>query len=92
MYSVEEFSSLPLGIFRIGICSNSPTGAFMTREGGHLKFVAVKWDDSSWGIYIGRTWDDEESIRDGGDFLSNRDYAKNLLPCSNEIMAFYNNP
>lgn len=92
MLSKEEFFALPLGIFRIGICSNSPTGAFMTREGGHLKFVAVKWSQDSWGIYIGRTWDDVESIREGGDFLSNKDYIKNLLPAIDEVMAFYNNP
>ncbi len=88
----EEFSSLPLGIFRTGICSNSPTGAYMTREGGCLKFVAVKWDCESWGIYIGRTWDDDESIRDGGTFLHDRNYVKNLFLCSEEIMALYNNP
>lgn len=92
MFCKEEFSMLPLGIFRIGICSNSPTGVFMTREGGHLKFVAVKWAEDSWGLYIGRTWNDEESIRDGGDFIHARNYVKNILPCSDEIMAFYNNP
>ena len=92
MLNLEEFSKLPEGIFRTGICSNSPTGAFMTREGGVLKYVAVKWNSENWGVYIGRVAQSDESIKRGGDFIHNKETVKGLVSFEPEVMELYYNP
>ena len=43
MLTEEKFKELPRGeIFATGILPNSNEGLFMTRDGGDLKWVAIK--------------------------------------------------
>lgn len=92
MLTQYEFDKLPEGIIRTGICSNSPHGAFMTNEGGVLKFVAVKWSADEWGLYIERTHHSDEYIKNSGNFICNMSIVRNLVPCEQSLMAMYKNP
>lgn len=90
MKTIEEFNELQAGeIFDIGVLPNSPEGIFMTRDGGELKWVAVKGYGNDWAIYC--HWSDhaEDWIKQHGDKLHNEAHIQLCVPCDKEVMNRY---
>lgn len=79
----------PDTIFASGVVPNSPEGIFASREGGHIKWLAVRGGIHDWAIYYGWEHKSLESIRNWGDKLHNRETVISLVPCTNEALGMY---
>lgn len=90
MLTLKDLKAMQPGlIFRSGTAQNSPKGIFMTREGGQLRWVAVRGDIWDWAIYchwVGRT---EVWIKDHGDKVTNKETIRKLVPCNDEAFKMY---
>lgn len=90
MLTLKLLKSLePHSIFATGICENSPAGAFITDDGGELRWVAVRGQIHDWAIYVGRVDQSEEDLRDVGDKIYTEQYITNLVPCDTEALKMY---
>ena len=82
---------LPNSIIASGIIKNNPDGLFMTtsRLGDNLMWVAKKGTIDDWAIYI--HWEESgiDFVISNGDKVTNIDYIKKLVPCSDEVLQMY---
>ena len=90
MLTIKEFNSLPDGeIFATGILPNSPEGLFMNRDGGNLRWIAIKGLGYDWCIYCHWDYHDEEWISQRGDKVHNTLHIKMCVPCDDDVFARY---
>ena len=90
MLTKKEFDKInPGDIFDTGIQPNSPDGIFMTRDGGNLKWVAVKGYANDWAIYTHWDYNSIDYIKQSGDKLHNQLHIKLCVPCDNEVYKLY---
>ena len=90
MITKQEFDKLTSGeVFATGIQPNSPEGIFMTRDGGNLRWVAVKGFANDWTCYC--HWEDKsfEWIKQHGDKLHNENHIQLCVPCEDEVLKRY---
>ena len=90
MINQKEFDKLAPGeVFATGVQPNSPEGIFMTRDGGNLRWVAVKGYGNDWTIYCHWESNSVEYIKQSGDKLHNEQYIKLCVPCEEEVFKLY---
>ena len=90
MLTKTEFDKLSPGeIFAAGILPNSPEGIFMTRDGGDLRWVAVKGYGNDWTIYCHWDYNSVEYIKQSGDKLHNENHIKLCVPCEEDVYKLY---
>ena len=90
MLTQKEFDKLISGeVFSTGIQPNSPDGIFMTRDGGNLRWVAVKGFGNDWACYC--HWDSNtvEYVKQSGDKLLNPAHIKLCVPCEDSVFRLY---
>ena len=80
----------PDTIFLRGECENSPEGIFMTRNGGQLRWVAVRQGIETWSIYCHWAFNSWEFIKEQGDKVNNKETIRRLVPCDDEAFTLYN--
>lgn len=86
----DEYGKYPEGIFRSGLCSDSPTGCNIDNTGKILKWIAVKFRDRDWAIYLGYPDQSEERIFRHGVKTRDESNIRRLVPCSDVVFSFYN--
>jgi len=90
MLTLEELKNMkPDTIFCSGVIENSSLGIFMTRDGGMLRWIAIrgyKWD---WAIYLGWEYRSKEWLMDHGDKVHDKKVIRRLIPCSDEAFKMY---
>jgi len=90
MITKEEFDKLTPGeVFATGVQPNSPEGIFMTRDGGTLRWVAVKGHNNDWTIYCHWDHNTVEYIKKSGDKLHNPKHIQICVPCEEEVFNAY---
>jgi len=90
MITIKEFSALMSGnVFATGTQPNSPEGIFMTRDGGELRWVAVKGWGNDWTVYC--HWSDKsvEWIESHGDKLHYEAHIRLCVPCDDDVFKLY---
>ena len=90
MKTIKEFIDLEPGkMFNTGILPNSPKGIFMTRDGGFLRWVAIKGYGNDWAVYC--YWDFKSPgwIKQHGDKLHNVEHIKKCVSCDDEMFKLY---
>jgi len=90
MLDIEAFDKIPAGsTFATGVLPNSPTGIFMTRDGGDLRWVAVKGYAHDWAVYCHWAYHSEDFVASSGDKVLTPEYVKRCVPCTEEVMERY---
>ena len=89
MLNAEEFSKLPEGIFRQGLCSDSPTGCNIDATGKILKWIAVKYNRTEWAIYLNFPEKSDEWIFRHGTKTRSEGNIRQLVPCTDEVYSNY---
>ena len=90
MLTEEKFKELPRGkIFATGILPNSSERLFIARDGGDLKWVAIKGWGYDWAIYCHWSYNSEEWIMQHGDKIHNENYIKKCVPCEDSVFKLY---
>lgn len=79
----------PNTIIGSGIEENSSEGIFMTRDGGSLRWVAVRGGIWDWAIYC--YWSDRsiEWVMAHGDKVCCKETIRKLVPCDDEAFKMY---
>lgn len=86
----KEFSEAKPGeIFAKGYAENSPIGIFMSREGGILKWVAVKGYNDDWSLYVHREHSPDYIVSKVGDKVITEWNIKKVLVISDELLKKY---
>jgi hypothetical protein len=90
MLTLAELKAIPPNtIFARGVVENSPEGIFMTRDGGLLRWVAVRGGIHDWCIYClfaSSTW---SAVKTRGDKITQEAHIKKLVPCTDEAFQMY---
>jgi len=90
MLTKKEFDEIQRGeVFRTGVLPNDPSGIFMTRDGGMLRWVAKKGWANDWVIYCHWDYHDEEWIEQHGDKVTAEYHIKKCVPCDDEVFKLY---
>jgi len=90
MLTLADFEKIKEGeIFKRGVAPNSPAGIFMTRQGGELRWLAVKGEGNDWAIYCHWSNRDEHFIRWSGDKVTDFNTIQKLVPCVKEVLDLY---
>ena len=90
MLTKKEFDNLSHNeVFATGVLPNSPEGLFMTRDGGNLRWVAIKGNWTDWTIYCHWDYNTVEWIKQSGDKLHNTGHIKLCVPCEEEVFNLY---
>ena len=90
MLTKEEFDKLtPNEVFATGVQPNSPEGLFMTRDGGNLRWVAVKGFADDWCIYCQWDYRSIEYVKQSGDKLHNERHIQMCVPCDKKVFNSY---
>ncbi len=90
MLTLDHFTTLIGGeIFATGVQPNSPDGIFMTRDGGNLRWVAVKGYGNDWTIYCHWEHSSVDYIKTSGDKLQNKEHINLCVPCEESVMNLY---
>ena len=88
--NLQQFEEIePDTIISSGLVENSPNGIFMSRQGGMLRWVAVKGYGDDFSFYVGWSHKSQHEIAQNGDKTSNREKIKELTGFSDEIMKKY---
>jgi len=88
--TIENLKNMaPDTIFASGVVDNSPEGIFMTRDGGQLRWVAVRGGIWDWAIYCHWSERSEDWIRARGDKVTGESNIKKLVPCNDEAFQMY---
>ena len=90
MLTKKEFDNLTPGeVFATGIQPNSPEGIFMTRDGGNLRWVAVKGWGNDWTAYCHWESNSVEYVKQSGDKPHNEQHIKMCVPCEDSVYNLY---
>ena len=90
MITIKEFIDLEPGkMFDTGILPNSPEGIFMTRDGGTLRWVAVKGYGNDWAVYCHWERNSVEYVKQSGDKLHFENNIKKCVSCDDEMFKLY---
>lgn len=88
--TLEEFNKIKSEtVFARGIEENSPNGIFMTRQGGLLRWVAIKGYGNDWTVYCHWDYQTEQYVIDSGDKVTNKDTIRKLVSCTEEVYNLY---
>jgi len=90
MLTIEQFKKLPAGkTFASGVLPNSEKGLFMTRDGGELKWLAIKGWGNDWAVYCHWAHQTDEYIFHHGDKVVGKDNIQKCVPCEPEVLNLY---
>ena len=90
MLTLQQLKAMPpITVFATSEAENSPEGIFMTRDGGALRWVAVRGRMWDWAIYC--HWSDKsiEWIEAHGDKVYDKATIRRLVPCDDEAFKMY---
>lgn len=88
--TLEQFKKISPGdIIEKGILPNSPEGIFMTRDGGNLKWIAIKGYGNDWTIYCHWDYQSDEYVKSNGDKIHTETYIKRCVPCDDDVFDLY---
>lgn len=88
--TIDDFIMfMPGEVFATGVLPNSPEGIFMTRDGGELRWVAVKGYGNDWAVYCHWSYHSKEFVKSSGDKVLTPEYIQRCVPCSDEVMKRY---
>jgi len=90
MLTLKKLKAMkPHEVIARGIVENSPAGIFMTRNGGMLRWVAVRGYIHDWGIYCHWEASSEAYVKSNGDKVHMEEHIKKLVPCSKLAFEMY---
>jgi hypothetical protein len=90
MITLQQFEEFPNGeIFARGELPNSPDGIFMTRDGGILKWIAVKGFGDDWTIYCHWNFQTDDYIKKHGDKIILEPNIKKCVDCDDKVFRKY---
>jgi len=90
LLTLEKLKAMkPYSVFATGTVENSLEGIFTTRDGGLLRWVAVRGGIWDWAIYI--HWADKSItwIKNHGDKVIGEANIRKLVPCDDEAFKMY---
>ena len=90
MLTLKKLKDMALDtVFVKGEIDNSPEGIFMTREGGMLKWVAVRGGIHDWAIYCHYNTHSWDYVKSNGDKVTQELHIKKLVPCDSKAFKIY---
>ena len=90
MMTEKQFNEIPAGnMFATGVLPNSADGIFMTRDGGKLRWVAIKGYANDWTIYCYWSHKTEDWIKAHGDKVTTETHIKRCVDCNEAVFKKY---